>query len=187
MHFASFPTKVNYLYDVSIGKNLSNSTNSWHNVISFSVKENWSCSYIFDETLLHRSNIIFPYTNYRPVLFCSLQNLENPIQLLSRFVGNRYGWNTVGDFWPWTSPCVNMFWLRNTVGPCSTSVIHFKQWNKERDEKARKVKASIKEETRRDKAPFTSCDVPMGTTAFVYAGSDFRFCPPWWSTSTASN
>ena len=31
MHFASFPTKVNYRYDVSIGKNFSNSTNSWHN------------------------------------------------------------------------------------------------------------------------------------------------------------
>ena len=34
-----------------------------------------------------------------------------------------------------------------------------------------------KEETRRDAAPFTSCDVTMGTTAFVYAGSDFRFVP----------
>ena len=42
MHFASFPTKVNYMYDASIGNNFFNSTNSWHNVVSFSVKENSS-------------------------------------------------------------------------------------------------------------------------------------------------
>ena len=91
-------------YDVSIGKNFSNLTNSWHNVISFSVKENSSCSYVFDESLLHRSNRIFPNSNCRPVLFCSLRDLENQIQLLPRFVGNPYGWNTVGDFWCFNFP-----------------------------------------------------------------------------------